>query len=84
MAVISSVSTKSSGFSTPAVKYTEVTMDRGDGNPHPNASGVPAEDVGKDSGGEYHETPSAGIEKTGVGSMTQGNDAAHETIVKHP
>lgn len=82
--MISSVSTKSTGFSTPGVKYSNTRTANTDGNPHPMgaASQNPAT-MGKDCGCEYHEVPSAGIEKMGVGSQ-RCNDAACEVITKHP
>ena len=80
-----SVSTRSTGFSTPSVSYKDEQMDHADpSNPHPNASTMPKECYGSmGSGSEYHETPTAGIDKTGVGNLGC-NDAACEKIVKHP
>ena len=82
---ISSTRTKSTGFSdAQAPKYTNTQNNNTDeGNPHPNAATQNPATMGKSNGIEYHETPTAGIEKFGIGSK-RCNDAACEVITKHP
>ena len=81
---ISSTRTKSTGFSdAQAPKYSNTQNNNSDANPHPNAATQNPATMGKDDHKEYRETPTAGIEKMGVGSQ-RCNDAACEVIVKHP
>lgn len=81
-----SVSIKSTGQKASSTSSSDQQMDHADpGNPHPMVAGLPKESYGSmGSGAEYREVPSAGITETGVGSGMPNNDAANETITKHP
>ena len=82
---ISSVRTKSTGFADRAVSYKDVENNNTDASsPHPmNEQMQNPATMGKDCGCEYHERPTSGIEKMGVGSM-KCNDAACEEMTTHP
>lgn len=81
--MLGSVSTRSTGFSSPKISYTNLQNNNDDANPHPMA---PANNPGMGptvTKGEYQERQSPGIQMMGVGNMSC-NDAACEKMATHP
>lgn len=81
-----SVSIKSTGQRASSTASTNMrTMTSDPANPHvgSGAAFTKGYEMGPTSASEYREIPSPGITSTGVGNF-KGNDAAHESVVKHP